>query len=169
MGMGIVARFMKLERVKVDVGAQEPELNEEEYLELARKAGFDGATKAIALKKSEAAIYLFRAFLAENGITVYQEDAVNRYMNSITPFEMRWGWLGLDSSASARLSMVYEKPIPLAVLMTMAKIREAFPDAVFQVADIYYLPKGDPFLRVALSGTSEWFIIERWDEPGFRM
>lgn len=61
----------------------------------------------------------------------------------------------------------YEKPIPLPVLMTAKTIKDQFPAATFEVTDITNVPRPDPFLSVLYEG--ERFIIERWDEPGFRM
>lgn len=61
----------------------------------------------------------------------------------------------------------YEKPIPIPVLMTAKTIKDEFPDATFEVTDIVNVPKPDPFLAVVYEG--QRFIIERWDEPGFRM
>ena len=130
-----------------------------EYIDLARKAGFSGVSLLISNSEMEKRSTAFKTFLSENGITVYPELAVNRYMKAITPENYSWHWKNVHS---------YDKPIPDAVLMVMAKIRETFPQASFEVTDIYILPKGDPFLRVSIDNYN-WFIIERWSEPKFRM
>src|SRR5439155_8158280 len=158
MGLGILARFTKLDKETVSY-EDKPDLpcNEVEYLKLAERAGFVGARIAIDRAKQTIRINAFRRFLSENGITVYSERSVERYMNSITPNDSRWEWVSVGS---------YTKAIPEAVLMTMAKIRDAYPQAVFDVTEITWHPRViDPFLRVALNRGPDypWFIIERWD------
>lgn len=160
MGKGIIARFMNLVPEPVSAVDVEQEIDENEYRKLAQRAGFFGVEQVLKQRAAVAKSHALRNFLAENGICVYPEDQVWRYMNSVTPSDQIWRWTWLGD---------YYKPIPEAVLMTMAKIQEAFPnDLVFEVTDIYAMPKGDPFLRVRISGTAESFIIERWDEPKFR-
>ena len=51
--------------------------------------------------------------------------------------------------------------------MTVAKIREAFTEAEFYATDIIEVPAADPFLAVRFHDL--FLVIERWDEPGFRM
>lgn len=174
MGYGILARLLppKAETLtKASILRVPDEFDEAAYLKLAEKVGFDGATLAVAQARqqarSAATNVAFRDFLAENGITVYKESRVNWYMNSITPSGHRWLWAQVKAPSDRYQPNAYTKPIPLAVLLTMEKIVDAFPDARFEVTDITEMPKGDPFLRVHVSG-GDWFIIERWDEPRFR-
>lgn len=168
MGNGIVAKFMRLVPEPVTATTYDDTIDEQEYLKLAKKAGYD-ATAAIAERQMEIKSCLLRNFLAENGICVYPENKVIRYMNSVTPAYHRWTWRRVDRSERSQYGP-YSKPIPEAVLMTMVKIREAFPDGVvFEVTDIEMMPAGDPFLRVRIKNTQENFIIERWNEPRFRM
>lgn len=173
------------------------------YMELARSAGLTGVvsemeaklkaeTDQVTLYNKSAAL---RQFLSENGITVYDKSSVENYMERITPQRKRWVWTVATTGVGATLPNwegytieTYSKPIPDAVIMTIQKIRDAFPTSIFEVTDILEVPKGDPFLRVSLEETGRWgaesdsekrarvyfkaahsFIIERWDEPGFRM
>lgn len=69
---------------------------------------------------------------------------------------------GLDMAATP----VYQKPVPMPVLETISKVRGAFPDAECFVSDIVAEKRPDPFLMVRYGGQE--FVIERWDEPGFR-
>ncbi len=141
---------------------------------------------------------LLRVFLADNGLPLYDEASVTAYMNRITPKYKVWHWvvaatgasLNWDSLKQHRM-IAYSKPIPDVVIGTIQKVRDAWPTSVFEVTDIMEVPKGDPFLRVHLFRKDErieqvsqsWegypaffsckpevsFIIERWDEPGYRM
>jgi hypothetical protein len=132
-----------------------------EYEQLAYRAGFTNVRQALLQYQRQQQTVALRQFLAENGIGVYAERRVRRYMHSIMKWSQTFRWQ--DVSA-------YEQVIPEPVLMTMAKIREAFPSAIFEVTIVEsrHLVDADPFLRVRLQGNPEWFIIERWDEPGFR-
>lgn len=170
MGIGILAALFppKKQAITQDKPIGLADIDQVEYLALAKKAGFERGEYAIQSANDDHAehtkVSALRNFLAENGICVYQERAVDRYMNSITPRDHEWNWTWVNSSHHHQAR--YVKPIPVAVLLTMIKIREAFPNVLFQITDITRMVKGDPFLRVGFNGT--WFIIERWDEPGFR-
>ena len=64
---------------------------------------------------------------------------------------------------------LYAKPIPLPVLRTVETIALKFPSAQFYVSDDHHRRLNvvkDPFLMVRCAGKD--YIIERWDEPGFR-
>jgi hypothetical protein len=71
-------------------------------------------------------------------------------------------WHGLFSES------VYPHAIPVVPLMAMKIIQDAFPEAQFFASD-YEVQNPDPFLAVMLPDTPDLFVIERWDEPGFRM
>jgi hypothetical protein len=65
----------------------------------------------------------------------------------------------------------YDKPLPLPVLLTVKEVSAEFPTARFYVSDEVHSyehrdPVLDPFLLVVVE--TERFIIERWDEPGYR-
>lgn len=171
MGYGILAKWFPPQKqaltVESDTIPGADDVQDSEYRELARQAGWDGVEHALAQKTITDRTTQLRRFLAENGICVYDARAVNRYMKSITPAGKMWSWYDVKRSEYVERAY-YTKPLPAAVLMTMATIREAFPNIWFQVTDIHDLPKGDPFLRCFLPG-GDAFIIERWDEPGFRM
>ena len=73
----------------------------------------------------------------------------------------------------------YNKPIPYPVLLTIEKVVNAAKKMGFQptfyVSDYAVserLPERsnrfDPFLAVGTSDSDALFVIERWDEPGFR-
>lgn len=181
-----------------------PTLSKEtqDYLALARSAGLTGVASAVEnankLKIEEVNRYNasagLRQFLAENGITVYAAESVRAYMDRITPKGMNWLWVLATTGTAVKMPdfrgmkpRTYTKPIPDVVIMTIQKIRDAFPTSIFEVTDIVQMPKPDPFLRVGLVDDGMWsgwsdgietnvnfqtiesFIIERWDEPGFRM
>jgi hypothetical protein len=62
---------------------------------------------------------------------------------------------------------VYDKDVPYAALCTMDRITEEFHNDVrFFVSD-YEARIPDPFLMVTADGLP-FYVIERWDEPGFR-
>lgn len=150
-----------------------------DYAELAAMAGFKGF-KILQAQEQKLAhqtrtIALFRNFLAENGICVYPADKVRKYLNRIKPWDTDVRWVGLNGGTLNGhftdytywdQQVGYSKKIPKPVLITMAKIKEAFPNVSFWVSD-FSVPDADPFLAAQIEG--EFFIIERWDEPGFRM
>lgn len=104
--------------------------------------------------------------------------------------EWRWFWRPLrdaDSSFIARQAYVhgefqggfnfdgalYRRLVPMPVLETVNRLREAFhaetnldSGPAFLVTD-YDTETPDPFLAVSVNGL-DLYVIERWDEPGFR-
>lgn len=190
---------MVITKSEVEVGDEpQLEFNEAEYRELAKSVGWTGCEAAISMELRPLRLYEFRKFLAVNGICVFDEKRVREYMdeqvaqvNKKIPKRRdgldgrkQWVWSPLDGQPEqaqssnqwttfmsigadfVRVSR-YEKPIPLPVLMTAKTIKDQFPNATFEVTDITNVPRPDPFLSVLYEG--ERFIIERWDEPGFRM
>lgn len=150
------------------------------YLERATRLGLEGITESINVENERRK---FRRFLSENGVCTYDRDAVHKYLKSICPKGHDIMWRSLTSDAKmldddmrfrnlynslsfvAYRPGVYKSIIPEPVLMTIEKIKSAFPDAEFYVST-FDMPKEDPFLAV-LYANHGW-IIERWDEPGFR-
>lgn len=74
------------------------------------------------------------------------------------------------------LETLYNRLVPLPVLMTIAQIAADFPSVSFIVADradystttLIHIPAPeDPFLAV-VGPDIPVMVIERWDEPGFR-
>ncbi len=176
---------MEITKEAIVIGERPEEPDYEEYKALAKASGWsdDDVKQAIVLAKRPARLHDLKAFLAENGICIYDINSVNKYMNAVVrkinrsaswnrtwwsflfdvPQKFTWEWRPLSSSQYSR---GYQQPIPIPVLMTISKIREAFPYAQFSVTEISQAG-GDPFLGVHYCG--EFFVIERWDEPGFRM
>jgi hypothetical protein len=80
--------------------------------------------------------------------------------------------------------IIYDRPVPLPVLTTALRIQEVFPDTRFFVSDGISQEEAeglrqrmrngrvewfkDPFLAAQLRRDGELFIVEKWDEPGFR-
>lgn len=156
------------------------EIKEDQYRELAIKAGFARVETVIMQRQKLLSSVSLMKFLAENGISVYEDKAVRTYMDKITPRHKEWYWRPLTSNANGHqwrfddtgyvaisASGPYDKPIPEAVLMTMGKIRDEYQNIQFEITDIQDIPKPDPFLRCSVDGNN-WLIIERWDEPKFR-
>jgi len=159
-----------------------------EYAQLATKLGVAARPKMRDLR--------LRNLLAEEGISVYPLEAVERYMRSITPPNKAWVWMPVRACdvtpdggnqhylvwgvsrenwrtfniiGKEFLGAQYSKPLPLPVLQTMGNLVERMPEGlVFLVTDIIDVPKPDPFLAVRLKDSTELFVIERWDEPAFR-
>ena len=151
-----------------------------DYAKLALDAGFGGYYAVQRECEKQARLARFRAFLAENGICIYDFKKVRKYLRRLCPSDRQQVWCGFDGNildadltndswAKRHYDRIggYTKPIPEVPLMTLAKIRAEFPQAVGYVSDFLEVPKGDPFLAVMFEGA--FFIIERWDEPGFRM
>ena len=154
---------------------------DDKYLELAEKAKFSYGK---ALLKEAA----FQRFLAESGLPCYNHDEVHTYLLRKAPFDtnnrrMFPVWVNIahcdydakryayntatGSYESSRTDSSYRKAIPEAVLMTIVKIKNEFPTAEFFVSDYATQKPVDPFLMVRYENVM--YIIERWDEPSFRM
>lgn len=122
-------------------------------------------------------------------IPVYDQAKVEEYMDRQAASKIQqWGWYPLvhrsildavlpirrvsatawPHSRGAMQRTQYAENIPLPVLLTAERISDACgSDAEFFVAAFTLSP--DPFLGVRLkSNPSEFFIVERWDEPSFR-
>ena len=148
--------------------------NDAAYAALAAKARFVGYQKVRESAEMDRQNSQFEGFLAENGICQYDIRTVRKYLNKICPTGYTVIWVGIDGGALftdftryARHYSPYAKPIPDVVLMTIVKIRENYPKSEFFVSDFARIPKGDPFLAVKVN--EKFYVIERWDEPGFRM
>ena len=90
------------------------------------------------------------------------------------PKRVIWGWRPLRGSDvkglthEHPLSGTYLHAIPFAVLTTIERLQGRLPHAKFFVSD-YETELPDPFLMIThptlgLNG----FVVERWNEPGFR-
>lgn len=159
----------------------EPEAVDAELLQhaaLARKLGVVVSAPAGAAQ--------LQAVLREEGFSCYDRAAVEKYMTELAEANVKnWIWYAARSADSRKfdhtrgqwglhngtsVSEVYTEAIPLPVLITMDRIIERMgADVRFQIAALCDAPKADPFLAVShVSEPSKMFIIERWDEPGFR-
>lgn len=127
-------------------------------------------------------------YLAEQAIPCYSMEAVEAYLDNKGP----WAWFPLrkkdraepvdkmhwvigrttpnkdPDSYGVSKNKLYDEPVPYPVLLTVEKLAYQFRDDIlFFVAALDKHP--DPFLMCRLR--SDWdkaFVIERWDEPGFR-
>ena len=137
---------------------------------LARKLGVTCVAPEIAVAR-------LAQVLAELGISRYSMADVHRYMTAMAARKgVAWSWLPARACDKTRIAhriadTVYSEPIPLPVLMTMNALVERLGDEVrFKIA-AFATPKADPFLAVHPAGSTDitdWFVIERWDEPSFR-
>jgi hypothetical protein len=175
------------EKVPVMVLTNAPKL-EKEYRRISNKLGTTFAEK---LHTAELAKYL-----ADNAMTVYPIDKVKSYLEKkmgelpkprrdpygySSSARWTWNWMALREQdilkTSGNFSKMYSdtnKPVPVEVLMTVEKIVDDLgPSRVhFYVSEFVKAAKPtprivDPFLAVCVS-TNKLFVIERWDEPGFR-
>lgn len=151
-----------------------------EYLEASAKIGLFGAAQ-------------LRMILEENSIEVFPLDKVCDYLDQIYRYTGKdgqsatWGWRGLrrkdctdrnygESPRHTFLAGPYRKEIPLPVLLTFDKIQSLMPEeeVVFgfisdEITAADRIP--DPFLAVMTRNgrSSELIVVERWNEPGFRL
>lgn len=157
-----------------------------EYIQhaaLARKLGVAIAAPSISTSK------VLRVALSAECLPVYNLRAVEKYMDDLSvKRRTMWHWYPLRNadrehvtrdeqdrereggftSYSGRVTRDrYSQAVPLPVLMTVDRLLERLGHSVsFFVAA---LGVGDPFLAVRLnSAPDQMFVIERWDEPGFR-
>jgi hypothetical protein len=111
-------------------------------------------------------------------VWAYLDNEVAKLNEKPHTYAHAWRWVGLRKSDVVEVSpysnalvgvLPYSKPIPFPVLLTAEKLIDKFGTRVcLEVSDIYTVPKADPFLSVRATGSPKRFIIERWDEPGFR-
>lgn len=137
----------------------------------------------LGITQREPASYELRIFLREEGIRVYEAQAVWDYMCAQSP---AWKFFPLRDrdcerypvgsskymhaqierwdSKVGNLGTQYDSAVPIPVLLTAKKLVEKFGN------DVYFLVAAtsvDPFLAVVLRDSTMVFI-ERWDEPSFR-
>lgn len=160
-----------------------PEKADDNYKALATKLGL-----RVVVAQTE-----FVEFLAAEGIPTYDADEVHKWLKAKSDKQTKragthvyYGWLPLrqadlnkaytDGTSMASMGLltqdgglvksVYSKPVPYPVLLTVEKLVNKFGNQVsFWVSEI--AKELDPFLMVIAPDGSRW-IIERWDEPGFR-
>jgi hypothetical protein len=154
------------------------------------------ATKVGAIPR-EIADYEMREYLAGQGLPIYPPADVIAYLkdraeimakkhegeaadvgwNNLWNGRFAFGWVGLRTCDRPQTAAVliggshragpYNLAIPGPVLETVAGLIQRFGDRVqFAVSEIYRDP--DPFLLVNIDHDQN-YIVERWDEPSFRM
>ena len=148
--------------VKLDT----PIVSTSDYLSAAVKAGLSDSQQIslrISLDRQDTDTKL-QHFLSENGIAVFPYNRVAAYMEKLRYRSGgRWRWVSL---------LAYNNAIPQEVLWTIGKIRESLPHVYFYISEFERDP--DPFLAVSVYPlpqitNTNTYVIERWDEPGFRM
>lgn len=150
----------------------------EMYKRLAAKVGYapDGAMQQ---HESTQANEKLQGLIASMGLLVYDDKTVRAYMNKMYKKRVRNAWTG--GTTETFWSWVelrsYKSLIPYPVLLTIEAIQKEFKpgkdvgNSLFEATyvDVRKVVKPDPFLRVSVDRGVTWFIIERWDEPAFRM
>ena len=88
-----------------------------------------------------------------------------------------WTWSEESKNGHIASRTVYKKAIPYPVLQTIDTITEAGKKAgiepTFFISDFVREravspSRRDPFLAVGTSDSNALYVVERWDEPGFR-
>ena len=136
-----------------------------EYQRIASKVGF--ASKEARVKVREADLV---EWLQAEAMPIYDYQTVKAYLDGIVArcnaenypnSKVGWKWILVVQYGTL------DKPIPMPVLMTMEKVVDRFGSSVeMSISEITKYP--DPFLSVHVPGSERRFVIERWDEPGFR-
>mgnify|MGYP001584228697 CR=1 FL=1 len=152
----------------------EPKLSDVGFLEYKEVAERIGLTNQPAFLEER-----LSRFLLEENIRIYQKKRVYEYLNSKFPTGWEWrgvreedceylkGWTSHAGELSIRFGdRIYGDRIPFPVLLTIEKIKTAFPKEVFFYIN-HATVHGDPFLMVSNRDIAS-FIVERWDEPSFR-
>ena len=177
-------------KVPVYVTVNTPKL-EKEYRRISNKIGTVFAdtltTQDLAkyLADSNMTVYPMdkvRSYL-EKKMEELPKPRVSRRRGSFYGSQPRWAWnwMALREQdvlkKKGNFSKLYSntnKPVPVEVLMTVEKIIDDLgPSRVhFYVSEFVKAARPtpqivDPFLAVC-ANTSKLYVIERWDEPGFR-
>lgn len=151
--------------VEVEIAANELA----EYKKVAAEVGF----RPSALVQAE-----LEELLRENNIHVYDYDKVSAFLTQHFAGQ-EWGWRPLRDSDDGKLvshgegngeivRRTYRQAVPLPVLLTVKKIASAIPEVQFYVSDLVgSVNDQDPFLMVCAAGVNR-YVVERWNEPGFR-
>lgn len=165
------------EEVDSSAKAVDPEaLPEEAYLQLAAELGLDSpAIEEAKLLK----------VLHEEAVGIFNYEKVDTYLQQMAQKQgarTYWVWKPLRSKDRDKFSgplgggavryspKVYQHAVPLPILMTIKKIADKMPEAVFFCSD-YEVQRPDPFIGVstqALFIEGKIWVIERFNEPGFR-
>jgi hypothetical protein len=146
---------------------------DEEFLQISKRLGIN----TIPLQMMELA-----EAVRGLGIGLYEYETVTRYLDalvkraqpSFTPWpRLEWNWHPIRDTkrfvpdVPEHVSRsVYNKAIPIPVMLTIERIEAKFPKALCYVSDIRTV--ADPFLAVTVEGAETMLVVERWDEPAFR-
>lgn len=145
----LLARYSALEKESTDEDNQAKRRHKELAEKLGVKAAFVGDRLLDVLK--------------EEGIQVFHRVKVEQYLTD----KGAWKWYKLrNCDREDSLFPLYTELVPWEVLVTVEKLLARIPDAHFLVAALEKDP--DPFLGVGSMKEGCFYIIERWDEPGFR-
>jgi hypothetical protein len=162
-----------------------PEVETQEYARIAQAIGWN-SNAVFELK--------VRNFLDREGIDIYPYDKVETYLDDQfghwsewCNYGRKWLWRPLrdvdfglhlsrdleerNGSILSHQTDSYDGAIPFPVLVTVEKLATQFPDLKFYVSDVPNQkdrPQDDPFVGIAARGM-QLLVIERWDEPSFRM
>jgi hypothetical protein len=163
----------------------------ERYARTAEGLGASGLATALnSVLNAESSLDRFRTFLAENGCPVYDDKQVAEYLFQHRPWFRRPVWVPVNAGSkgvqygyliryngarirTANDMSLYARPIPEPVLIKMQTLKKYDYSIQFFVSDfargedVQRLMDRDPFLAVQQS--TNWAVIERWDEPTFRM
>jgi len=170
--LSFLKREKSLKPVALAYDEEDRESLVDEYNELAKKLDVE----------VEVAVTSLGNVLASLMIPVYIQADVEAYMDK----KGYWSWYPMrkkdrDAASVIRATptqynalygstqrTIYDQQIPYPVLLTAQTIIQKMGDDVlFFVAALTNHP--DPFLGVMLKhDRSQFFIVERWDEPGFR-
>lgn len=140
---------------------------------------YGGARREVPVRRS--AINLFDEMMARS---LYSAAIMPRPFIDTTTVGT-WGWRPVRQAKAAFLPSApppatsnqfistgrsYTKPVPIPVLLRAKDLATAFPSAQFFISDEISeadMPAiRDPFLAVFVG--DELFIVDKWDEPGFR-
>ena len=157
-------------------------LPDADYIAKAEAAGLAGTPMLIMVQ--------IRDVLAACGLYVYNTSSVETYLDRCFGGNWRqprsattWGWIPVNKASKLewhrhqwwvngciRENPIYQGPIPAPVVDTIQALREGVPDLKFFISgEVKRLPLGDPFLAVHHSALTDIVIVERWNEPKFRM
>ena len=139
------------------------------YIALATELGIESA----AVDEQR-----LREAICELGLMVYDYDKVDAWLTRKANEKSggtryRWTWKGLRPKDAAALPVTLQWAAPAdpyAHAVPMQKLSKEVDNALFFVSD-YEAVVPDPFLSVttpAMYAANKQFVVERWDEPGFR-
>jgi hypothetical protein len=151
------------------------------YLEKAEKLGIDSPPiKDARLKRA----------IKKAKLLIYPYETVAAFLDKVTPKNRVWRWYTLreidretlmdfpriytymDREIKCRLSKgVYHREIPFHALNKVDILLSTYekPTELLFFISEYDVPHPDPFLAVTAIGASTVFVIDHWDEPGFKI